>query len=230
VSDDFEARIIECWHRNVGAWSAAVRERRIESRALVTDQAIIGAVLERAPHSVLDLGCGEGWLARTLAARGIQVLGIDAVADLIERARAGGGGEFRVATYEQAAAGLLDFRADVAVCNFSLLGCASVDALFAGMARMLAPHGAFMVQTLHPKHAGADRAHADRPYQDGWREGSWSGFGADFTDPAPWYFRTLESWEALFQKHGLRLLARREPLHPHTLQPTSVIFIAEVMG
>jgi 2-polyprenyl-3-methyl-5-hydroxy-6-metoxy-1,4-benzoquinol methylase len=177
-------------------------------------------VLERAPHSVLDLGCGEGWLARALAARGIQVLGIDAVPGLIERARADGGAEFRVASYQQAAAGLLHFRADVAVCNFSLLGCESVDALFAGIAGMLTPHGAFMVQTLHPKHAGAE---------DGWREGSWSGFGADFTDPAPWYFRTLESWEALFQKHRLRLLERREPLHPHTLQPASVIFIADVM-
>ena len=225
MSDDSEARILESWHRNSAAWSAAVRERRIESRALATDQAIIDAVLGRAPHSVLDIGCGEGWLARALAARGIKVLGVDADAGLIGHARAGGGGEFRVTNYQQAAAGLLDFRADVAVCNFSLLGRDSVDALFAGMAGMLTPQGTFMVQTLHPRHAGADR-----PYQDGWREGSWSGFSADFIDPAPWYFRTMESWEALFRQHRLRLLEKREPLHPHTRQPASVIFIADVMA
>ena len=225
MSGDHEARILESWHRNADAWSAAVRERRIESRALATDQAITEAVLGRAPRSVLDIGCGEGWLARALAARGIQVLGIDANPVLTARARAAGGGEFRVATYQQAAAGLLDFRADVAVCNFSLLGCESVDALFAGIAGMLAPQGTFMVQTLHPLHAGTDR-----PYQDGWREGSWCGFSADFTDPAPWYFRTMESWEALFRRHRLRLLQRREPLHPRTRQPASVIFIADVMA
>lgn len=202
-----------------------MRERRIESRALATDQAITEAVLGRAPRSVLDIGCGEGWLARALAARGIQVLGIDADPALTARARAAGGGEFRVATYQQAAAGLLDFRADVAVCNFSLLGCESVDALFAGIAGMLAPQGTFMVQTLHPRHAGGDR-----PYQDGWREGSWCGFSAEFVDPAPWYFRTMESWEALFRRHRLRLLERREPLHPGTRQPASVIFIADVMA
>ncbi len=206
-----------------------MRAGRIASRALATDRAIIEAVLERAPHSVLDIGCGEGWLARALAARGVQMLGIDAIPGLIERARMAGGGEFRVASYQQAGAGLLEFRADVAVCNFSLLGSESVDALFAGVAGMLRPQGAFMVQTLHPiypMHAGADQ---QCPYKDGWREGSWAGFSADFTDPAPWYFRTMESWEALFGKHRLRLLERREPLHPHTRQPASVIFIADVM-
>ena len=224
MSGGNEAQILESWHRNVDAWTTAVRERRIESRALATDQAILDAVLERAPHSVLDLGCGEGWLARALAARGIQVLGIDAVPGLIARATAAGGGEFRVATYQQAAAGLLHFSADVALCNFSLLGCESVDTLFAAMPRLLRPHGVFIMQTLHPNVAGADR-----PDQDGWREGSWAGFSAEFTDPAPWYFRTLESWEALLRRHRLRLLDRREPLHPRTRQPASVIFIADVM-
>jgi 2-polyprenyl-3-methyl-5-hydroxy-6-metoxy-1,4-benzoquinol methylase len=224
VSGGNEAQILKSWHRNVDAWTAAVRERRIESRALATDQAILDAVLGRAPHSVLDLGCGEGWLARTLAARGIQVLGIDAVPGLIARATAAGGGEFRVATYEQAASGLLQFTADVALCNFSLLGCESVDTLFAAMPGLLRPQGVFIMQTVHPSVAGTDW-----PQQDGWREGSWAGFGAEFTDPAPWYFRTLESWEALLRRHRLRLLERREPLHPRTGQPASVIFIADVL-
>ena len=96
MSGDHEARILESWHRNADAWSAAVRERRIESRALATDQAITEAVLGRAPRSVLDIGCGEGWLARALAARGIQVLGIDANPVLTARARAGASGCDRV--------------------------------------------------------------------------------------------------------------------------------------
>ncbi|HEY8683307.1 MAG TPA: class I SAM-dependent methyltransferase, partial [Rhodanobacter sp.] len=65
-----------------------------------------------------------------------------------------------------------------------------------------------------------------QPYRDGWREGSWAGFTADFSDPAPWYFRTLESWVRLFSEHGLRLLELREPLHPQTRQPISLILMA----
>ena len=218
-----DASIVNSWHRNAEAWTAAVRERRIESRTLVTDRAIVDAVLSCSPRRVLDIGCGEGWLGRALVDRGVELLGIDAVPSLIARAQAAGGGEFRVASYEEAAAGALHFTADVAVCNFSLLGRESVEAVFAAVPSLLSPRGAFIIQTLHPIVACGER-----PYRDGWREGSWAGFSSDFTDPAPWYFRTLSSWLELFRRHGLRLLELREPLHPRLLQPASVIFIADV--
>ena len=61
-----------------------------------------------APSTVLDIGCGEGWLVRALAERGIRAIGVDVVPSLIERATQAGGGEFRVASYEMIAAGALD--------------------------------------------------------------------------------------------------------------------------
>jgi 2-polyprenyl-3-methyl-5-hydroxy-6-metoxy-1,4-benzoquinol methylase len=223
VSGNSEQRIVACWHGNAQAWTAAVRERRIQSRTLVTDRAIVDAVRSRAPRSVLDIGCGEGWLGRALAASGINVLGIDVVPGLIAQARAGGGGEFRVASYQQAAAGTLGFTADVAVCNFSLLGKESVETIFAAVASLLNSGGAFIIQTLHPVEACGEA-----PYRDGWRDGSWAGFSGDFTDPAPWYFRTLESWLELFRRYGLTLLQLHEPLDPRSQRPASVIFIAGV--
>ena len=83
-----DAKIVESWRTNAPAWTVAVREEQIESRRLVTDQAIIDAVLSRSPHSVLDIGCGEGWLAREFASRNIDVVGIDVVPELIEAANA----------------------------------------------------------------------------------------------------------------------------------------------
>lgn len=203
-------------------WTTAVRERQIESRRLVTDQAIVNAVLDRSPRSVLDLGCGEGWLARALTASGIEVIGIDAIPALIEQAQQAGAGDFRVMSYEDVAAGRLKLSVDAVVCNFALLGDESVAGLFGVVRSLLKPHGAFLVQTLHPL-----TTRGDHPYQDGWRQGSWAGFSADFSDAAPWYFRTLESWIRLFAKHGLRLLELREPLHPQTQKPASVIFMAQ---
>lgn len=217
-----DARIIDSWHKNVEAWTVAVRERQIESRQLVTDQAIVDAILDRAQDSVLDIGCGEGWLARALSAQSIRVTGIDAVPALIQQAESEGGGEFQVLAYEQIATGALDSHADVVVCNFALLGRESVEGLFAAVPSLLNSGGTFIVQTLHPVSACGEL-----PYQDGWREGSWQGFGSAFTDPAPWYFRTLESWTGLFTRSGLRLIETREPRHPETGQPVSVIFIAE---
>jgi 2-polyprenyl-3-methyl-5-hydroxy-6-metoxy-1,4-benzoquinol methylase len=171
---------------------------------------------------VLDIGCGEGWLARALSAHRIHVTGIDAIPALIDQARQAGDGDFRAMSYEDIAAGRLDVMVDAVVCNFSLLGNESVTGLLGAVRSLLNPDGRLLIQTLHPLVACGNHS-----CQDGWREGSWTGFGAGFSDPAPWYFRTLESWLRLLADSGLRLRELREPLHPQTRKPASVIFIAQ---
>ena len=220
-----DAKIVESWGKNALPWTVAVREGQIESRKQITDQAIVEAILSRSPGSVLDIGCGEGWLVRELATRNIQVVGVDVVPGLIEVAQRAGGGEFRAMSYEEIGAGKLKVSVDAVVCNFSLLGKESVEGVFRAAPSLLDSHGSFIVQTLHPV-----MACGDLPYRDGWREGSWAGFSTDFCDPAPWYFRTLESWIKLFVDSGFRLREVREPLHPKTQKPASIIFIGETAG
>lgn len=217
-----DARIVDSWHRNASPWTTAVRDNQIESRRLVTNRAIVDAVLGRSPASALDLGCGEGWLVRALSEHGVRVTGVDVVPALIEQAKQAGGGEFRVASYEAIAAGELDLTVDVAIANFSLIGKESVESLLGRVPALLNPGGALVVQTLHPA-----VARGELPYEDGWRSGSWAGFSDDFSDPAPWYFRTMESWLKLLVDSRLRLIESREPLHPVSREPASVILIAE---
>ena len=213
--------VVESWHLNASPWTTAVRGNQIESRTLVTNQAIVDAVLSRSPSTVLDIGCGEGWLVRALSSRGIDAVGIDVVPELIEHAKQAGGGTFRVSSYEELIAAEAETRVDVAVANFSLIGKEPVERLVRGIPALLAPGGAFIVQTLHPI-----TSCGDLPYEDGWRPGSWEGFGKEFSDPAPWYFRTLESWKRLLNEGGLRLIETREPSNPKTGKPASVIFVA----
>ena len=218
-----DKKVIDSWHTNAAPWTAAVREQRIESRRLVTDRAVVDAVMSRRPQSVLDIGCGEGWLARALIEQGVErVIGVDVVPALIDQARGAGGGEFRVASYEQIASGGLDITVDVAVANFALIGKEAVDALIGAASSLLTPRGSLVIQTLHPLVASGEL-----PYEDGWRPGSWAGFSSDFTDPAPWYFRTTETWIRLIAASGLRLIEMREPVHPTTRKPASVIFVAD---
>ena len=214
--------VVSSWHRNAVPWTAAVRGNQIESRLLVTNQAIIDAVLSRSPSTALDIGCGEGWLVRAMASHGIDAIGIDVVPALVDRAKQAGGGTFRVSSYEQLVATEPETRVDVAIANFSLIGKESVERLLLGIPALLAPGGAFIVQTLHPI-----ASCGDLPYEDGWRSGSWAGFSEEFTDPAPWYFRTLESWARLIEDSRLRLIETREPVNPKTGKPASVLFIAD---
>ena len=216
-----DAQVIASWANNADPWTAAVRGDEIESRRLVTNQAIVDAVRRRAPRTGLDIGCGEGWLVRALD--GVQMTGVDVVPGLVEQARRAGGGDFRVLSYEQIARGELALEVDVAVCNFSLIGKESVDGVVGAARGLLAPGGALIVQTLHPM-----MACGDAPYADGWRAGSWAGFSAGFVDPPPWYFRTLESWVRLFRDAGLQLAELREPIHPVSGKPASLILVGSV--
>lgn len=213
-----ETAILQSWNQNAEAWTQVVRASMIESRRLVTDRAILDAVLAHQPRRVLDLGCGEGWLVRALAAEGIHAIGVDAVPSLIAQAQEAGG-VFQLATYEDIIAGRLAIKADILVCNFALLGKESVEHLLAFLPSLLEQDGRLIVQTVHPLIACGEQ-----PYADGWRQETWMGFGTTFPSPAPWYFRTLGSWIALFAESGWRLCEMREPLRPDTGKPASVIF------
>lgn len=218
-----DAKVLDSWHKNTQPWTDAVRGDQIESRRLVTNSAIVDAVLSRSPKRALDIGCGEGWLVRALSQHGVACTGIDAVPSLIAEATAAGGGNFVVASYEDVVTGAFRAEADVVVANFALIGGEIVDQLIQHIPSLLVPAGVLIVQTLHPVVAAGDA-----PYEDGWRSGSWTGFSEAFVDPAPWYFRTIGSWLRIFATAGLRLVELREPLHPVTRCPASIIFIAQL--
>jgi hypothetical protein len=161
------------------------------------------------------------WMRRRLARARVGGTGVDVGPSLIDQAASAGGGEFRVASYEDIADGILDIKVDAVVANFSLIGNESVNGVIHRVPSLLEKYGALIIQTLHPL-----AATGDLPYEDGWRHGSWAGFSSDFSDPAPWYFRTVETWKALIRESGFTSIDVREPLHPATGKPASIIFIA----
>ena len=214
-----DQRIIQSWGDNATPWIVAIKEKQIESRRLVTDKAIIGAIVSQPIQTILDIGCGEGWLTRELSSQGIKASGLDAIPELIDQAKTLGTEQYQVMAYEEMATHNFRKKYDAAVCNFSLLGKESVEHVFKTIPQILNTKGLFIVQTLHPKE------NAPNDYTDGWQEGTWEGFSNQFREPAPWYFRTLESWHAMFQNNGFTVKEIIEPINPTTRKAASLILI-----
>lgn len=220
------AGMLRSWERNAAAWTEAVRERRIASRRAGTDAAIVGAVLDASPASVIDVGCGEGWLARALSSRGCRVTGIDASKPLIEAARQLGGATFETIAYADIARHREPIGApfDVAVCNFSLLE-AEITPVLSALRDVLAPRGKLIVQTVHPWIAAGEHA-----YIDGWRTETFASFGEGFVEAMPWYFRTLSSWLDAIGEAEFRIERIGEPIDAASGRPLSLLIVAAPDG
>ncbi|HEV2150324.1 MAG TPA: class I SAM-dependent methyltransferase [Longimicrobiaceae bacterium] len=219
MSGGNEGALRQSWDRNAAAWTEAVRGGHIPSRRAGTDAAIVEAVARAGGRRVLDVGCGEGWLARALAEHGFAVTGIDGSAELVERARAAGGGDFRTLRYDEVEAdpARLGGPYDTVVCNFALLG-ETVAPLLRALATALAPDGRLLIQTVHPF-----TACGDAPYRDGWRTEDFAGFACPFPAAMPWYFRTVGSWVAAARAAGLQVVELDEPTDPDSGRPLSLL-------
>lgn len=216
-----EEKIIESWNANAANWIGIIENSGIESRRLVTNKAIVDAVVTANPKYVWDLGCGEGWLSAELVKKGISVTGTDAVADLVEKAKQKTEGIFFVASYEDIADGKISFDQlfDAIVINFALIGKESTENLLNTLPPFLTAAGKLFIQTLHPH---SRKAIDD--YTSGWKDGSWDGLSGQFVMPYQWYFRTLEDWLQLLNNSGFASVKYSENFHPHSGNPLSIIF------
>jgi 2-polyprenyl-3-methyl-5-hydroxy-6-metoxy-1,4-benzoquinol methylase len=219
------ATIIQSWQTNAAAWSQAIQEEAIASRKLVTNQAMISALANHQPISLLDLGCGEGWLCRaaeTQISSLKKIKGMDAIAALVEQAKTLSPNlEWEQKSYQDNIAGAShnQEKFQIVSINFALFEKELVELLLLALPNYLLENGRIIIQTLHPL-----MAYGDAAYEEGWREGNWNGFSTAFKDPHPWYFRTMAAWVSLFTASGLILDQMQEPLHPETGKPASVIF------
>jgi SAM-dependent methyltransferase len=135
------------------------------------------------PGPAMELGIGTGRVALPLAARGVQVHGIDASAAMVERLRAKPGGDAVAVTFGDFAGVPVEgrYRLVYVVFNtfFALLTQDDQLRCFAAVADRLAPGGAFLLsgfvpdptlysggQSVRTTEVGLDRARLDLARHD----------------------------------------------------------------
>jgi SAM-dependent methyltransferase len=140
------------WSANAAAWARWV-DHDPHRRAFL-DRAVLRAVGPVRGQSWLDAGCGEGRLARALAAKGAAVLGVDIAAPLIALARRRSSafkGRVRFATADLGARGLVaPGSLDGVLACLSLMHAPNIAPALGAWARALGVGGRLVAVLPHP--------------------------------------------------------------------------------
>jgi SAM-dependent methyltransferase len=170
-----------------------------------------------ATRRVLDMACGHGRIARELARRGADVVGVDISAVLLAKAKA---------LEAQSPLGVSYLWADVSspqclegeifdivVCNFGLSDIDDLPGTLATVARILRPHGIFAFSILHPCFPGSgENAPSSWPPSKGYfDEGWWLAQNPGFRGKVGSNFRMLSTYLNALIGHGLQLDEAAEP-------------------
>jgi ubiquinone/menaquinone biosynthesis C-methylase UbiE len=141
-------------HGEIGRWNkvaAAYSTRHDELTSIyrpVVDE-LLGCV---AGKRVLDAGCGDGYHALSLAARGATVVGVDGSPEMItlaEQHSVGSGVEFRLADLTGALP-FPDASFDIVVSTMVLTDIPRVDVAISEFARILRNGGSLVLSMPHP--------------------------------------------------------------------------------
>ncbi|MEM7368840.1 MAG: class I SAM-dependent methyltransferase [Bacteroidota bacterium] len=213
-----DAQILHAWRQNGPQWIRLIEEELIPSRQAGTNEAIIQAILRLHPHTLLDVGCGEGWVCRELTRHEIDCTGIDGVKELVEYAREKGSGRFLLASYQDLIHQklLLQDTYELILFNYSLFGAKETEEILRCVRTHLTEDGNILIQTIHPQNPLFAQTKAQ------WIQEDWKNFQEN-CHPYQWYFRDEAAWHKLFDACGLRIVWSESVYLPHSSDPFSLL-------
>lgn len=143
----------ELWETHAGWWqeefTGGVDPEYTEQILPLIARLLVEAGIDPRSNPIVDIGSGEGQVARYLTDRGFTVIGVDPVAaQVTEAARRGGGSSYVRATADRLPFPSGSFAAAVACLVYEHID--EVDAAIAETARVIESGGAFVLLLNHP--------------------------------------------------------------------------------
>jgi SAM-dependent methyltransferase len=143
------ATLREAWEAHADEWTEWARRPGHDSYWQFHRDAFL-ALVPAPGRLTLDVGCGEGRVARDLAALGHHVLALDPTPTLSRRAAEAGGGLLGVLRADGAHLPVPDAAADLVVAFMSLQDMDDMPGAVGEFGRVLQPGGRLCMAVEHP--------------------------------------------------------------------------------
>lgn len=146
----------EIWNENAAFWDSIIGDAGNRFHRTIVEPATLELLSPAAGESILEVACGNGAFARTLAQFGVHVVASDFSEALLERAKERTPDRSSIeyvladATQKEQLLRLGENQFDAAVCNMALMDMPTIEPLFAALSRLLKPEGRFVFSVQHP--------------------------------------------------------------------------------
>ncbi len=207
------------WNRVADDWDTQVGDEGDSNRFLNSDPVLWEFAGEVKDLTVLDAGCGTGYLSRKLHERGAKVIGTDFSRRMIQVAQSKAPSmDFRIDSCNELKT-VADSSIDMIISNYVLMDTPDLEGTMKAFSRVLKPGGIAIVIFSHPCFPQGRATsfgneenidyHWTFPYfqQEKCIDPAWGHFTSEFI----WFHRPLSDYWKAFKTAGFDVTDFEEP-------------------
>ncbi len=209
--------VIDCWNEKASQWRTLVGDKGDSNRIFNSDPVLWNFLGEITGKTILDAGCGTGYLSVQMSEKLATVIGVDVSEKMIKEAKKFGKEknaqiDFRVDSCSKLSS-VPSQSIDKIVCNYVLMDLPDLSGALQNFHRVLKPSGLAVCIFTHP--CFTELSESEMYFDEIKKKDRWGRFTSDFI----YFHRPLSTYWREFKRAGFQIENFDEPIAQDPFAP-----------